>query len=351
MKKAAVVLVGLLFIADCVSAKAPKITRHSSNKPVYKNPLVEKRADPWIHKTADGTYYFIATAPKYDRILLRRAKTIAGLATAKDKMVWEKHADGPMSHLIWAPELHRINGAWTILFAAGSSPKVFDVRMHVLVNPDTDPFSNGWEEAGQIQTPLDSFALDATTFGHNGKRYLVWAQKPPAANGKPDRMINSALFIAEWDGRTNLESNPVELTRPELAWERKIYNVNEGPAVLTRNGKVFLTYSASATDHNYCMGMLWADTRADLLDAASWIKLQRPVFRSSPLNSQYGPGHNGFTVSEDGKTDLLVYHARNYKAIAGPALANPDRHARVKPIRWTKDGMPDFGVPPKDTTE
>jgi len=331
-----------------------KVVRQPSSTPAaptYRNPLVEKRGDPWIYKAADGTYYFIATAPEYDRILLRRATTIDGLATATEKTVWTRHASGSMSHLVWAPELHRVNGAWTILFAASSSREVFDVRMHVLVNPGADPFSNGWKEAGQIQTPFNSFALDATTFEHNGKRYLVWAQKPPGTNGQPDRMINSALFIAEWDGRTKLKSKPVELTRPELAWERQIYNVNEGPAVLVRNGKVFLAYSASATDHNYCMGLLWADAAADLLDAASWTKSQWPVFRSNALNSQYGPGHNGFTVSEDGQTDLLVYHARNYKAINGPALANPDRHARIKPIRWKKDGMPDFGVPPKDTVK
>ena len=26
--------------------------------------------------------------------------------------------------------------------------------------------------------------------------------------------------------------------------------------ILKKNGKIFLTYSASATDENYCMGML-----------------------------------------------------------------------------------------------
>ena len=65
-------------------------------------------------------------------------------------------------------------------------------------------------------------------------------------------------------------------------------------------------------------------------------------------NGQYGPGHNSFTTSKDGKTDLLVYHARNYRDIDGDPLHDPNRHARVQPFGWRADGMPDFGTPLAD---
>jgi len=35
-----------------------------SQLPDYKNPIIEKRADPWVYKADDGTYYFIATVPE-----------------------------------------------------------------------------------------------------------------------------------------------------------------------------------------------------------------------------------------------------------------------------------------------
>ena len=57
--------------------------------------------------------------------------------------------------------------------------------------------------------------------------------------------------------------------------------MNEGPSVLEKNGRIFLTYSASATDENYCLGMLVADADADLLSAKSWRKMPRPVFGTS----------------------------------------------------------------------
>ena len=78
------------------------------------NPLILQRADPWIWRHDDGTYYFTASVPQYDRIELRRSKTLAGLASAEPKVIWRKHPAGEMGAHIWAPELHRIDGVWYI---------------------------------------------------------------------------------------------------------------------------------------------------------------------------------------------------------------------------------------------
>jgi GH43 family beta-xylosidase len=115
--------------------------------------------------------------------------------------------------------------------------------------------------------------------------------------------------------------------------------------VLQRHGRVFISYSASATDENYAMGLLWADEGADLLDPASWRKSARPVMRSAPEDSVFGPGHNSFTTGAAPDEVLLVYHARTYTEIVGDPLWNPDRHTFVKPLRWDADGMPVFGLP------
>src|SRR5699024_6383769 len=88
-----------------------------------------------------------------------------------------------------------------------------------------------------------------------------------------------------------------------------------GP-VLVRNGKIHLTYSASATGIDYAMGVLTADADADLLDPSSWTKSRSPVFVSDPAAERYGPGHNSFTTTADGEV-VLVYHARTYTRIEG----------------------------------
>jgi GH43 family beta-xylosidase len=137
------------------------------------------------------------------------------------------------------------------------------------------------------------------------------------------------------------------ISSPQYPWEVIGFKVNEGAAVLKRGGRIFMSFSASATDHNYCMGLLTADEDSDLLDAASWTKHPEPVFQTSEENGQYGPGHNSFTVDEHGG-DVLIYHARNYKEITGDPLYDPNRHTRAQRLRWNADGMPDFGVPVRD---
>ncbi|MFC5943484.1 AbfB domain-containing protein [Micromonospora harpali] len=93
------------------------------------------------------------------------------------------------------------------------------------------------------------------------------------------------------------------------------------------------------------MGLLTADAGANLLDNRSWVKTPDPVFATWEQTRRYGPGHNSFTVAEDGVTDVLVYHARDYRDITGDPLYDPNRHTRVQRLYWHGDGSPLFGVP------
>lgn len=307
----------------------------------WTNPLVVQRADPHV-TYHDGHYLMTATVPEYDRLELRRASTLDGLRDAAPQVIWRRHASGPMSWHIWAPELHRIDGKWYVYFAASRAEDIWAIRMYVLENAEADPLTGTWVEKGQIKTKWETFSLDATTFEHRGTRYLAWAQKDPDVKG------NTNLYLAKMDTPWSIAGEPVRLSKPDLPWEQVKYWVNEGPAVLVRNGRVFMTYSASATNEYYNVGLLVADANADLLDVAAWRKSPRPVFATWSVNGVFGPGHNSFTTTPDGKTDILVYHARNYREIAGHELANPDRHTRAQPIAWRADGTPDFGVPVPD---
>jgi beta-galactosidase len=315
----------------------------------FNNPIIEQRADPWVYKHTDGFYYFTASVPEYDRIILRRAKTIQSLGTAEEAVIWKKHASGEMSIHVWAPEIHYIDGKWYIYFAAGGlGGDKWGIRPYVLECVDENPITGTWIEKGMMQKVLEDklsftdFSLDATTFEHNGVRYLVWAQKTSERNNP------SNLYIAEMENPWTIKGEPVMISKPELPWEIIGFWVNEGAAVIKRNGRIFMSYSASATDSNYCMGLLTASDTADLLDPNSWSKSPEPVFKTSEENSQYGPGHGSFTVSEDGTKDILIYHARNYKDIVGDPLYDPNRNTRAQVLNWNDDGTPKFGIPVAD---
>ncbi|GIH23972.1 hypothetical protein Aph01nite_22820 [Acrocarpospora phusangensis] len=319
------------------------VAAHASPPAQYTNPIAAQRADPHIFRHTDGYYYFTATVPQYDRIVLRRATTIQGLASAAETVIWRKHTSGEMGAHIWAPEIHFINGKWYVYFAAGRTDDIWRIRMYVLESSAANPLTGAWTERGRIVTPWDTFSLDASTFVAGGVRYLIWAQQEPGIS------TNSNLYIARMGANPwTITGSTTRLTVPTLAWETRGYRVAEGPAVIQRNGRLFMTYSASATDANYCLGLLTAQAGADPLQASSWVKSANPVFVSNASTGQYGPGHNSFTVSEDGQSDVLVYHDRNYRDISGDPLNDPNRRTRVQKIYWRADGTPDFGIPVPD---
>ncbi|HEX8415443.1 MAG TPA: glycoside hydrolase family 43 protein [Sphingomicrobium sp.] len=305
------------------------------------NPLVRQRADAQVFRHTDGMYYMTGSVPEYDRLVLRRSRTIAGLATAPETVLWRHLSTGPMSGFIWAPELHQIDGRWIMYFAAGPSgggEDVFRIRTFAIACNGADPMTGTWSVLGQLQTPWDTFTLDSTAFIHRGTRYLCWAQREPGIE------TNSNLYLAPLATPLTLARPPVRLSVPTLDWEVRGFKVNEAPALLARNGRLFLTYSASATDARYCMGLLTASANADIMQASAWTKSQVPVFVSSTATGVYGPGHNSFTVDERGR-DVMVYHGRDYAEIKGDPLFDPNRETRVQRIYYRADGTPDFGIP------
>ena len=304
----------------------------------YSDVLIPQRADPCILLADDGWYYFTASVPAFDLVEIRRAKTIEELPDAPTRVVWRKRETGPMSLFVWAPEIHVVDGKWTIYFAvASNTPDPNGMLSHrtYCIQCAGDPMVDEWVEMGQVNTGWESFCIDSTTFVANGKRYFCWAQKAEDIPG------NSNLYIAEMISATELKLPATLLTVPEYDWEVIGYLVNEGPSVLKHNGKLFLTYSASATDENYAMGMLTADAGADLTDAASWSKSPVPVMVTDPAHKIYGPGHNSFTKDKEGR-DLLVFHARPYPGFIGDPLSDPNRHCHVWPVEYDENDRPIF---------
>lgn len=313
--------------------------------------FIKDRADPYVTRGSDGYYYFTASYPMYgkddpegyDRIILRRAKTIDALADAEEITIWDEK-DSALSHrFIWAPEIHEIGGKWYVLFAASASENnVWDIDCHIIQCLGTDPYTDEWKDIGKF-TACDDFAfrgfsLDMTHFECAGKHYVAWAQ-----NGG-----NSNVYLAEInpDEPWKTVTPSMLLTKPEYDWERVRIPVNEGPAAMIHNGRIYLAFSASATGPEYCIGLMFADENADLLDINSWTKLDRPLLTSDDLDGEYGPGHNSFVKDENGDW-VFVYHSRDEVCFEGKcgyshgdSLYDPCRSARKRKVLWDADGMP-----------
>ena len=315
--------------------------------------FIKDRADPYITKGSDGFYYFTASYPMYgkddpegyDRIILRRAKTISELATAEEKVIWDEKDSDTSFRYIWAPEIHEINGKWYVLFAASSSENnVWDIDCHIIMCKGNDPYRDEWNDIGKFKAYKDDgfsfreFSLDMTFFECNGKHYVAWAQ-----NGG-----NSNVYLATVNPDRPWETTcpAILLTKPEYDWERVNIPVNEGPAAMIHDGKIFLAFSASATGPEYCVGLMYADINVDLTDISNWTKLDKPLLTSDDLDGEYGPGHNSFVKDENGDW-IFVYHSRDDNCFSGNCgysdndpLYDPCRSARIRKVKWDTNGFP-----------
>ena len=308
----------------------------------FTNPLLTAGADPWcIYK--NGYYYYTNTTGR--NITIWKTKNIGNLKSAEKKVVWTPPATGPYSKEIWAPEIHYFQGKWYAYFAADSGNN-FNHRLYVLENNSNDPLKGHWTMKGKLKTPDDKWAIDGSVFEHEGKMYLIWSGWKGDVNGEQD------IFIAKMKNPWTVEGPRTLLSEPFYPWEKigdlnnpndvSHVNVNEGPEVLAHGNKVFLIYSASGcwTD-TYALGMLTANTGADILKASSWTKIDHPVFKQSPKNKVYGTGHNSFFTSPDGKEDYILYHANDEPGQGCGSHRSP----RAQKFTWNADGSPNFGEP------
>lgn len=322
----------------------------------YQNPFIIERADPYITKGTDGYYYFTASYPMkrhddpegYDRVILRRARKLEELAEAEEITIWKAQETTQTHRFIWAPELHYIAGKWYVFYAGScSAENNWYIDCNVLQCQGEDPYTDLWVEKGRFQKTEEDdfsftgFSLDMTYFEAGGKAYVIWAQQSPVYR-------ISTLYMGQVNPNEpwKLLTPPMKLSEPEYDWEKQRFPVNEGPAVLKHEGKVYVCFSASGTGPEYCVGVLEAEESADLLRPESWKKYSVPLLSSEDLQGEYGPGHNSFTKDEEGR-DVFVYHARSQECFEGKCgyaqndpLFDPCRHARIRRVEWVAGELP-----------
>lgn len=332
--KVAPIFLILFVLTSCGSRSAENSTSQTRR---FTNPLLPTGPDPWvIHH--NGIYY--ATHSTGRNLKLYRTPTITDLASAESKIVWTPPDTGMNSKEIWAPEIHRVDNKWYFYYAADDGNNN-NHRMWVLENSSDDPFAGEWVDKGKLNLPDDRWAIDGTIFDHNGSLYFLWSGWEGNVNVRQD------IYIARMINPWTASDVRVLLSKPELPWEvrgasKDLPTVNEGPQFLKHGARVFIVYSASGcwTD-DYSLGMLEADAEADLMTATSWTKSQQPVFQKNPDAKAFGPGHNSFFKSPDGKEDWIIYHANPE---GGQGCGN-FRSPRMQRFSWSENGKPDFGRP------
>lgn len=305
----------------------------------FVNPIGEG-ADPWIVRDPNADRYLWCLSEGNRAIAIHTSDTLTSLG--EKHIVWTAPDTGPTSRQVWAPELHWLEDRWHIYFAP-SDGENRNHRAYVLRSKTADPLGE-YELHGPLATGKGAdgrspniWAIDMTPLEHEGRLYALWSgwDEPDS-----DRQFT---YIAPMKSAVELAGPRVLLcANDEHPWEftengGKGRGLHEGPQVLKHRGRTFVAYSTGASWlPTYKLGLLEL-TGADPLDPASWKKYPKPVFRST--EGTYGVGHSSFVRSPDGSEWWHVFHAKRDR---DPGWR---RAIFAQPMRFTNDGLPDFGKP------
>ncbi|KAK4234442.1 arabinofuranosidase [Achaetomium macrosporum] len=276
----------------------------------FSNPLkATNGSDPFM-VYSDGYYYLMTTT--WTNLQITRAKTLEGLKNGETKVVWTDTNSARCCN-VWGPSFIRLTTrAWYIYYTAGNGNNLDGQRPHVL-------------------KPTNDWGIDGTVLRVANKNYFVWSCFPEANM--------QSLCIAPMNSPTSIGTRSV-LSRPTNSWEQvgSPPSVNEGAAPLYHYGRVFLAYGASfCWTSSYQVGLLTYNG-GDPTKSSSWTKTG-PFFSSA--NRNYGPGHNAFFNSPDGKEVWNVYHATWIQ----PGACDGNRYTAAQKVNWRSDGTADFGQP------
>jgi len=300
----------------------------------FSNPVMNG-ADPSVFQR-NGIYYYLQTNGR--SISLWTTTAMSKISSSVPKIVYTPMSGAQNASNVWAPELYYLDGKWYIYYTAGNGSDISQ-RTWVLENSSADPTLGTWVDKGRIFAPnADFWAIDGTIFEQNGSRYFLWCGRPDLTNIN----LTQNIYIAKMSNPYTIEGNATLLTAPELSWEKNGFAVNEGPEILINETRSFLIYSASfcGTD-DYSLGMLALKMGGNPLVKADWTKSDQPIFTKKPQSNAFGPGHNSFFKSPDGKENWIIYHA-NSATNEGCA---DKRNIRMQKFTFKADGSPDFGEP------
>jgi len=312
-------------------------------------PMISRRADPHMLRytlpSGEKTWLFISTDDNgQDEFFIRQSDTIAGIASAPDNRILGYGLSGStVGSQLWAPELHVVDGDLYILFAANANNvnawngvQSYTMRLKPGGNPvvraDWEAPQRVVDADGQPLTEYGTgITLDMTHFQDGGSDYVVWSERIVGPSTGP-AVLKIAEVATSKTGAWRLVGERATIAFPDRGWSDNTTAVVEGPFVIQRDGRIMITFSGSGVDWTYAVGLMTADSGADLLDPASWTTRQYPIWSyEGPNADNWGPGHNSYTYDDDGNL-LNIFHAK--------LTQNGTRDAGVRMVYFRQDGTP-----------
>ncbi len=281
-------------------------------------------ADPFILED-NNVYYLYGTSSK-DGIVAWRSTDLVhwdgpcgatnGLALHKD--------DSWGDRMFWAPEVYKINGKYVMTYS---------VEEHVAVAESDSPL--GPFVQAEKKPLLEEKGIDSHIFiDDDGTPHLYWVRFQGGNIIYTARMTRDLKNVDMSTARHCItpQSGTWECTDSEPRT-----NVSEGPFVMKRNEKYYLTYSCNHFQSpDYAVGWAVADH-----PEGPWTRSKdNPILLRH--HGYVGTGHHAFLKTSSGKL-YIVFHAHNNAQTIAP------RRTLISECRW--DTFPGFVVIDPASTE
>lgn len=298
----------------------------------FNNPIDVKLGDPYVLKTADGTYYMYGTGGVKNGFKAYSSKDLVNwkdegeIYTNKQPNAWGVHS-------FWAPEVYEKDGNFYLLYSAQwkVNPTKDLEKFKIGVAASKSPIGPFIDVSGKPIFDPPYPIIDGNLFFENGKTYLyysrccykhpveseiaTWAKEKGWYNEIEESWIYGVELKNDFSG---VIGEPVLLLRPPVErnetteWESRSVTSHEanrrwteGSTLLKHNDTYYITYSANNFDgENYAVG--YATSKSPLGPFTK--STNNPILQKQ--GSVTGTGHNSVTRSPDGKEMFCVYHGR-----------------------------------------
>lgn len=290
-------------------------------------------ADPFVLRLGDGSYVAYGSGPPADQAP-QSPRAFEAMAST-DLCEWEP-LGGVLERLgpecgdeYWAPEVASIDGEYWMYYSVGHGIAGHHLRVARAATP-RGPFI----DVGVNLTPEESFAIDAHPFQDDDGSWYLFFARDVIAGERP----GTHLAVARMISPTQLAGPATMVLEPNHDWQiyernramyggRLDWHTLEGPSVVRRGGRYWLTYSGGAwTGPGYAVS--WAVAPHPL---GPWTHApdEAAPLLSTGIDGLIGPGHNSLCTAPDG-ADMIAFHAWN--------RAHTVRRMYVRSIEFTSRG-------------
>lgn len=253
-------------------------------------------ADPFI-LAEDGVYYMYGTSSDKGIAVVVSDDLETWYVPGGKDIHFALNADDSFgSKWFWAPEVFHIGKYYYMYYSA---------EEHVCVargNSPLGPFCQ--DEKNPI---IEEKGIDGSLFiDSDGTPYLFWVRFNQGNEIWSAELESDLMHL-----KKGTESFCISMSQD---WEKVWPSVNEGPEVLLKDGKYYLTYSANSYEsQDYAIGYATADKIG-----GEWKKYKKnPVLRRP--GTLVGTGHHAFFRDFDGK-DRIVFHSHRDREHINPRI-------------------------------